>query len=138
MKEIKVKDKIYLEEYDIYVNPYLTYSQIQKIVEATQQQTVWAFRQQNIDMLVLLYATNIGKENLEKNTHDVLLSSGLIEAVFNSIINIKTLYEAINYTESIQQAFIKIATNLSHNLGEKKNGSKTNKKSDGATIIHSA
>lgn len=138
MKEIKVKDKIYLEEYDIYVNPYLTYSQIQKIVEATQQQTVWAFRQQNIDMLVLLYATDIGKENLEKNTHDVLLSSGLIEAVFNSIINIKTLYEAINYTESIQQAFIKIATNLSHNLGEKKNGSKTNKKSDGATIIHSA
>ena len=108
MKEIKVKDKIYLEEYDIYVNPYLTYSQIQKIVEATQQQTVWAFRQQNIDMLVLLYATDIGKENLEKNTHDVLLSSGLIEAVFNSIINIKTLYEAINYTESIQQAFIQI------------------------------
>ena len=36
MKEIKAMDKVYLEEYDVHVNPYLTYAQIQAIVNGVK------------------------------------------------------------------------------------------------------
>ena len=126
MKEFQSKSLIYLEDYDVNVNRYLTYAQIQKIIEAANVQNSWAFRQQNIDMLVLLYATDIGKENLEKFTHDELLASGLIDAVFKNIKNIYQIEDGLRYTESIEQAIVKIAQQvtsfLSDNEGLKKLG----------------
>ena len=99
---------------------------MQKIIEAVNVQNSWAFRQQNIDMLVLLYATDIGKENLEKFTHDELLASGLIDAVFKNIKNIYQIEDGLRYTESIEQAIVKIAQQvtsfLSDNEGLKKLG----------------
>lgn len=109
MKEIKEKEKIYLEEFDIYVNPYLTYSQIKQIVDAMKSQDNWLVREQTMDTLVLFHATDIGKENIEKYGHDALLRSGLIDVVFENIVNIQDLYDAVSFTESIQQAFIQFS-----------------------------
>lgn len=108
MKEIKAMDKVYLEEYDVYVNPYLTYAQIQAIVNGVKGLDSWAEREQNIDMCVLAFATDIPTEKLEELGHDVLLQSGLINAVCGEIKNLFSVYEAIEYTESTKRALAQI------------------------------
>ena len=108
MKEIKAMDKVYLEEYDVYVNPYLTYAQIQAIVNGVKSLDSWAEREQNIDMCVLAFATDIPTEKLEDLGHDALLQSGLINAVCGEIKNLFSVYEAIEYTESTKRALAQI------------------------------
>ena len=108
MKEIKAMDKVYLEEYDVYVNPYLTYAQIQAIVNGVKGLDSWAEREQNIDMCVLAFATDIPTEKLEELGHDALLQSGLINAVMLEIKNLYDVYDAIEYTESTKRALAQI------------------------------
>nr|DAO58082.1 MAG TPA: hypothetical protein [Bacteriophage sp.] len=108
MKEIKAMDKVYLEKYDVHVNPYLTYAQIQAIVNGVKGLDGWAEREQNIDMCVLAFATDIPTEKLEELGHDALLQSGLINAVMWEIKNLHRVYEAIEYTESTKRALAQI------------------------------
>ena len=108
MKEIKAMDKVYLEEFDVYVNPYLTYAQIQAIVNGVKSLDSWAEREQNIDMCVLAFATDIPTDKLEEIGHDALLQSGLINAVWGEIKNLFSVYEAIEYTESTKRALAQI------------------------------
>ena len=108
IKEIKAMDKVYLEEYDVHVNPYLTYAQIQAIVNGVKGLDGWAEREQNIDMCVLAFATDIPTEKLEELGHDALLQSGLINAVCGEIKNLFSVYEAIEYTESTKRALAQI------------------------------
>lgn len=108
MKEIKAMDKAYLEKYDVHVNPYLTYAQIQAIVNGVKGLDSWAERAQNIDMCVLAFATDIPTEKLEELGHDALLQSGLINAVMLEIKNLYDVYKAIEYTESTKRALAQI------------------------------
>ena len=108
MKEIKAIELEYLEEYDVHVNPYLTYAQIQAIVNGVKGLDGWAEREQNIDMCVLAFATDIPTEKLEELGHDALLQSGLINAVCGEIKNLFSVYEAIEYTESTKRALAQI------------------------------
>lgn len=108
MKEIKNIEKIYLEEFDVYVNPYLTYSQIQQIINAVIKFDKWSERQQNIDMLVLYHATDINKDKLDELDYDLILCSGLIDAVRGAIVNLNKINEGIAYTESTQRALAQI------------------------------
>ena len=112
MKEIKAMDKVYLGEFDVYVNPYLTYAQIQAIVNGVKSLDSWAEREQNIDMCVLAFATDIPTEKLEEFGHDALLQSGLINAVMLEIKNLRNVYEAIEYTESIKCLLTQVIKNL--------------------------
>lgn len=118
MKEIKVKENIYLEDFDVHVNQYLTYAQIQQIVNAVIKFDTWSERYQNIDMLILYHATNINKEELEKYDVDILKQSGLIDAVKNNIVNLNELNEAIEYTTSVQRALSQIAKMLPTKMKE--------------------
>ena len=115
MKELIADKKVYLEGYDVSVSTYLTYAQIQQIANATAQLDTWAERQQNIDMLVLLHATDIETETLMNTDADIFLTSGLVRKVKGIIRNYNDIYEAIRYTESTQNTiknFIKVLGNL--------------------------
>lgn len=102
----------FLKEFDVEVNQYLTYAQIMQISQAVSQFTNWAERQQNIDILVLFHATNMGKEKIESMTHDEMLTSGLLEAVKNNVVNYYQIKDCIDYTDSIQRALSQIAKRL--------------------------
>lgn len=112
MKEIKAIEPKYLEAYDVRVNPYLTYAQIQAIVNGVKELDGWAEREQNIDMCVLAFATDIPTEKLEEIGHDALLQSGLINEVMGEIKNLFSVYEAIEYTESTKRALAQIVKAL--------------------------
>ena len=126
MKEIKGNQTVYLEDYDVTVNKYLTYAQIQQIANAVvaasanDSDDTWANRQTNIDMLVLYHVTDIGKEKLEEIGHDDLLTSGLIEAVRYSIENLYEINDAIDYIENNQRAINKMLKSLPKVLEETK------------------
>ena len=126
MKEIKGNQTVYLEDYDITVNKYLTYAQIQQIANAVvaasanDADDTWANRQTNIDMLMLYHATDSGKEKLEEVGHDALLTSGLIEAVRCCIENLYNVNEAIDYIENNQRAINKLLKSLPKVLEETK------------------
>ena len=126
MKEIKGNQTVYLEDYDVTVNKYLTYAQIQQIANAVvaastnDADDTWANRETNIDMLMLYHATDIGKEKLEEIGHDVLLTSGLIEAVRCRIENLYNVDEAIDYIENNQRAINKMLKSLPKILEDSK------------------
>ena len=112
MIAIKELDKIYLEDFDIYVKRYLTYAEIQSIVDALEKLEKWSDRQTVVDLLILTYATNMDKEQLKNTPHDVLLSSGLIEQVTGCIENLYQLTDAIAFNNS----FVNIIANLVKNM----------------------
>lgn len=114
---VELKNQVcHNDEYDININRYLTYAQIQQIVGAVvgvDKNDFWAGRQTNIDMLVLFHATDIGKDKLEKIGHETLLCSGLIKAVNDTVENLYQVYEGIEFAESTNRAGIKFLTQLS-------------------------
>lgn len=112
MRELNPIEKIYLEEYDVYVNPYLSYEQIQQIVRSVITQEDWIVRQQTIDMLVLYHTTDIAKEEFDKITHEDLLKSGLLEKVKEIVKNLNQIQEAIDYTQSLPRALKQISDKL--------------------------
>lgn len=115
---VELKEKvIHSTTYDINIRQYLTYAQIQQIVNAVElaskEDDSWSARQTNIDMLVLMHTTDIGKEKLEKVGHEMLVMSGLIDCVRDNVINIDEVYNALDYTESLTRAGYKLLKDAS-------------------------
>lgn len=117
MRLSQESNTVYLKEYDVNVKKFLTYADIQQIVNSTLELAKsksedgmvvdsWASRNQNIDMVMLICATDIPIETLEEISHAVLLSSGLIDAVKKSIVNYNQIEEAFKYTESWDKILI--------------------------------
>lgn len=112
MKNIKELDKEYIEEYDIHVNRYLTYSQIQAIANSVKNLESWAERKQNIDMLLLAFATDIPREELENHTHDYWLNTGIISEIYAIVNNVYYIDEAIRYEEAPMHIVMKLAKEI--------------------------
>lgn len=129
MKEIKSIPIIHLNGFNIEVNPYLTYAQIQNIVNAVCQFEDWADREQNIDILLLYHATSLTKEEIEEYGHELLLQSGLIDRVKANVKNFGQIREAIAYTQSVEKSLAAISKQLPKIVEDvKKNGLKPSKK----------
>ena len=125
MKELKGIDSIYLEDYDIKVNKYLTEAQIQQIVNAIIQFDTWAEREENKNILVLYHATDMTKDDIEKYPYDILQSSGLIDSVIKNIDNYEEINKAVSWTEGMNRTLNQIAKELGKMM---KNHEKTSKK----------
>lgn len=112
MKEIQKKESVYLEDYGVTVNQYLTYAQIEGIADAVGKFTTWAERMQNLDMLLLVFATDMTPEQVEEIGHKTLDGSGLIDAVKETVVNYHKVNEAISYNEGTQRALAQILKQL--------------------------
>lgn len=112
--------------YDIEVKRYLSLAEIQTIVNGTITFTTWAEREQNIDMMLLLLATNIGEEVIQEKGHDYFLNTGIIKYVKEQVENFDKIAEAIKWTESTERSLAQILKVL--NAEFKKIGKNGNKK----------
>lgn len=112
MKDIKIQDPVYLENYGINVKRYLTYSEIQAIVNGVKQFDTWAEREQNKHMLLLAFATDMTPEEIENIGADTLYCSGLIRDVIWSVTNYADIDIALSYTESISRSLAQIIKQL--------------------------
>lgn len=104
--------KTHLNNYDISVNRYLTYAQIQSIVNQARQFESWADRQQCIDMLVLAFATDISREELDAHNHDYWLTTGLIPEVKQYVENYIQIEDAFKYEESPVRILLQLAKEI--------------------------
>lgn len=112
MKEIKAFTDKYFEEYDIHVKQYLTYAEIQAIVNSVKQFDSWAERNTNIDVLLIHYATDVTDKEIETVGHDRLLQSGLIDVVKNNIVNLQDVYTAISFEENPVRLLVRISKEM--------------------------
>lgn len=94
------KRTVHLDEYDVNVKCYLNVAEIQQIINATLKFDTWSGRKQNIVMLVMYHATDIGADKLEEIGVQNIIESGLFDAVKNNINNYNEIQEGIEYTES--------------------------------------
>lgn len=111
MKKLNVENT-YLEKYDVTVKPFLTYAEIQMIINGMKKYSTWSERETCKDMMTMLYATNVTKEELEEIGHDTLLESGLIDAVRYSIHNFEDIDRGIGYEESLMKTLGVLTTKL--------------------------
>ena len=136
---IPEKTTVYLKDYDIHVNKYLTYANIQAIVNnvlenmakpqlnkdgtvkkredgSIVKQDSWSEYQKNIDIFVLLLTTDIKQEDLVKISHDTLLQSGVIDAVKANIVNYWQLEVAFDFTRSWDRIVAELSKILTDKL----------------------
>lgn len=112
MKELKELSSIYLKDFDIEVYPYLSLSQIQKIINEVLLVDNFEERESIINYLILCYCTDIKKEVIDSLGPDIFIQSGLIEEVKKNIKNFDKLIEGIIYHESTGKALRMIAKNI--------------------------
>lgn len=112
MKELKELSSIYLKDFDVEVYPYLSLSQIQKIINEVLLVDNFEERESIIDYLILCYSTNIDKKIIDDLGSDIFIKSGLMDRVKENIINLDKLIEGIEYHESAGKALRMIAKNI--------------------------
>lgn len=124
MNELKKPENVYLEKYDISVKPYLSYDEIQVILNAVEQFDMWSERQTNIDVLMLYFCTDIGKDKIEEIGHELLLSSGLIDDVRREVTNMNEVYAGLAYNDSISREMKLIMKDIKKiaGVGDEANG----------------
>ena len=108
MKELKTKT-IHNDEYDVEINALLSATQIDKIAQEVIKLGTYLEREQMICYLVLNYCTNINKEAIEDADPDVIVQSGLWEAVKSSVYNFYEIEDAIKFYESPVRMLAEIA-----------------------------
>lgn len=111
MKELNVCE-FYSEKYDITIKNFLTYAQIQKIINTTLQYKTWSERKTNIDMMILCYVTNIGVDKIQEIGIDEFVESGLMNEVYNAVNNIYEIYRGLEYHESVAKALFELSEKL--------------------------
>ncbi len=117
MVELKIPEKVYIKKYDIHVKPYLSYDEIQVMLNGVDKLTSWAERQTNIDVLMLHFCTDITDKQIEEIGHEVLLASGVIDAVAREIVNMNEVYAGLAYNDSISREMKLIMKDLKKIVG---------------------
>lgn len=114
MKELKPIDKVYLEDYDLYVKKYLTLAEIQNIVDNIMQFDTWAEREKTKNLMIFIYATGIGQneEEVNKIDYDLYAENGVFKAINTIIENVDLIDEGLKYSESTMRALYQISEHL--------------------------
>ena len=112
MKELKELEPIYLKDYDVKVNQYLSLSEVQKIINEVLLVDNFEERESIIDYLLLCYCTDIDRKRIDELGSDIFVKSGLIDRVKDNIKNLDKLFEGIAYHESTGKALRTIAKNI--------------------------
>lgn len=114
MKELTIattdsfKDKFGLDS----VKLYLTYSQIQNIINTVMQYQTWAERQTVIDTMVLCYTTDLTQEEVEEKTMDYFVQCGLVDYLHYTVENYFDIFEGLKYHESVGKALMELSKNI--------------------------
>lgn len=135
MKELQKPERIYIEEFDIYVKPRLSDAEIQQIANNVIKFKTWAERERTMNLMMFIYATEISDEDeINALDYDLMNECGVFNTVWNTIHNAHSILDAIDFSESTLLALSQIAENLPEMLkpiGEvlKRHGKFTEKQS---------
>lgn len=109
MKELKLCGNIYNEDFEVEIRPYITKSEKSQIVEKMLEIDDYFDRQLYLDSAILSVCVNI----TEKLDYDVVKTSGFLNVVKDYVQeDIKEIYNAIKYYESVDISVKKTLTTL--------------------------
>lgn len=114
MKELVIettdglKDKFGVDS----VKVYLTYSQIQNIINTVMQYQTWAERQTVIDMMVICYTTDLPQKEVEEKGIDYFVQSGFVDWLHYNIENYYDIFDGLKYHESVGKAILELSKNI--------------------------
>lgn len=113
MKELQKPERIYIEEFDIYVKPRLSDAEIQQIANNVIKFKTWAERERTMNLMMFIYATEISDEDeINALDYDLMNECGVFNTVWHTIQNAYSILDAIEFSESILLALSQIAENL--------------------------
>lgn len=114
MKELKIKTTdALMDEFGLTeVKRFLTYSQIQNIINTVMQYQTWAERQTIIDEMVICYTTDLTQEEVEEKTMDYFVQCGLVDFLHYTVENYFDIFEGLKYHESVGKALIELSKNI--------------------------
>lgn len=113
MKELQKPERIYIEEFDIYVKPRLSDAEIQQIANNVIKFKTWAERERTMNLMMFIYATEISDEDeINALDYDLMNECGVFSAVWSTVHNAHSILDAIEFSESILLALSQIAENL--------------------------
>lgn len=113
MKKIGITST-YIEEFDVYVNTYMTLSEVELIAKKMMLGKTYTEEILIRDNLIVKLLTNITDE--EGDDYDYLVNSGLMDKILNSIKNLHLIDEYINHARNTSFAVITFLNTLSKNL----------------------
>ena len=114
MKELEIKTTdALMDEFGLAgVKRYLTYSQIQNIINTVMQYQTWAERQTIIDEMVICYTTDLTQEEVEEKTMDYFVQCGLVDYLHYTVENYFDIFEGLKYHESVGKALMELSKNI--------------------------
>ena len=114
MKELKIKTTdALMDEFGLTeVKKFLTYSQIQNIINTVMQYQTWAERQTIIDEMVICYTTDLTQEEVEEKTMDYFVQCGLVDFLHYTVENYFDIFEGLKYHESVGKALMELSKNI--------------------------
>lgn len=114
MKELGIKTTdALMDEFGLAgVKRYLTYSQIQNIINTVMQYQTWAERQTIIDEMVICYTTDLTQEEVEEKTMDYFVQCGLVDYLHYTVENYFDIFEGLKYHESVGKALMELSKNI--------------------------
>lgn len=113
MKELQKPERIYIEEFDIYVKQRLSDAEIQQIANNVIKFKTWAERERTMNLMMFIYATEISDEDeINALDYDLMNECGVFNTVWNTIHNAYSILDAIEFSESTLLALSQIAENL--------------------------
>lgn len=114
MKDLmkKMPKNVYLSEYDINVTPYLTDMQILIICTQLLDCENYIERQIYLCTAIMEFCTDMTEEDFEKVDYNILLNSGLLNAVYSKINNIDMINQYMKHEESITRTISKCLDGL--------------------------
>lgn len=114
MKELKKPERVYIEEFDIYVKPRLSDAEIQQIANNVIKFKTWAEREKTMNLMMFIYAAEIADKEDEVNAldYDLMNECGVFSSIWHNIQNAYSVVDAIDFSESTLLALSQIAENL--------------------------
>lgn len=114
MKELGIKTTdALMDEFGLAeVKRYLTYSQIQNIINTVMQYQTWAERQTIIDEMVICYTTDLTQKEVEEKTMDYFVQCGLVDYLHYTVENYFDIFEGLKYHESVGKALMELSKNI--------------------------
>ena len=103
-----LKDKFGLDS----VKKYLTYSQIQNIINTVMQYQTWAERQSIIDEMLICYITDLSQKEVEEKGMDYFVQSGLVDYLHYAVENYFDIFRGLEYHESVGKALMELSKNI--------------------------
>lgn len=118
MKELKKAERIYLEEFDINVDTYLSLSDIMNIVHGALGYSNLVERDVFIAMVTLQCATDISENEIDALDEDLIFTSGLVDAVVGCIANYNLIDFYINKYEGMDYKIAEFIEVLNQSISD--------------------